>query len=207
LRQRGVFLSEAWRMHPDVCDFVSAPFYEARLTSHTSCGLQGTGAGTGLRWLRAEHRGCSTSSPEEARLVAETVRVLIGETWTDASGATRPLTADDFMVVAPYNDQVTLLRATLDDDPVTAGVRVGTVDKFQGQEAPVVLFTMTASTPEDIPRGLGFLFSKNRLNVAISRARALAYIVCTEELLDTSAKTVGEMGLASALCAASEAAP
>ena len=105
-------------------------------------------------------------------MVADEVGRLTGQTWTDADGATRPLAADDFMVVAPYNDQVALLRRELDADETTAGVRVGTVDKFQGQEAPVVFFTMTASTASDVPRGIDFLFSKNRLNVAISRARS-----------------------------------
>ena len=94
----------------------------------------------------------------------------------DVHGAEHLLGVDDFMVVAPYNDQVGLLRGVLDASTVTAGVRVGTVDKFQGQEAPVVFFSMTASTAADIPRGIDFLFSKNRFNVAISRARALAYV-------------------------------
>ena len=187
-------------MHPDVCDFVSEQFYEARLTSHTSCGLQGTGAGTGLRWLRAEHRGCSTSSPEEARLVAETVRVLIGETWTDASGATRPLTANDFMVVAPYNDQVTFLRETLDDDPATAGVRVGTVDKFQGQQAHVVVYSMgrLAVTAGDVP----FLYEVNRVNVALSRARLMAIVVSDPKAVLPPVNSPEQLMMASRFAAA-----
>jgi uncharacterized protein len=105
------------------------------------------------------------------------------------------------MVVAPYNDQVNLLRATLDANQVTAGVRVGTVDKFQGQEAPVVFFSMTTSSGDDMPRGPEFLFSRNRLNVAISRARILAYLVCTDELLNSRARDIEEMRLISTLCA------
>ena len=104
------------------------------------------------------------------------------------------------MVVAPYNDQVRLLRAYLDADRVTRGVRVGTVDKFQGQEASVVFFTMTTSNAADVPHGSGFLFSQNRLNVAVSRARCLAYLVCTEELLNSRASTIEEMRLISTLC-------
>ncbi len=109
---------------------------------------------------------------------------------------------DDFMVVAPYNDQVRLMRRMFDNDPVLAGIKVGTVDKFQGQQAPVVFFTMTTSTAEDMPRGPGFLFSRNRLNVALSRAKCLAYVVCTDELLNSRAKSVDEMKLISTLCSA-----
>jgi predicted RecB family nuclease len=197
---RGVFLAETWRMHPDVCEFISDQIYEGRLTSHPSCALQNTGAGTGLRWLEAYHAKCSTESQVEASIVVDEIARLIGQPWTDATGVTTRLTTNDFMVVAPYNDQVAMLGRQLDDDPRTAGVRVGTVDKFQGQEAPVVFFTMTASTASDIPRGVDFLFSKNRLNVAISRARALAFLVCTEELLNSRARTVGDMELIAALC-------
>jgi len=198
---RGVFLSETWRMHPDVCDFISTQIYEGRLTSHPSCKEQHTGSGTGLRWLPAVHTECSTESECEAQLIVDESSRLIGQSWTNAKGQTRPLAAGDIMVVAPYNDQVALVRERLAASPLTEAVRVGTVDKFQGQEAPVVFFTMTASSSADIPRGIDFLFSKNRLNVAISRARALAYIVCTEELLDCRARTVDEMELIATLCA------
>jgi len=104
------------------------------------------------------------------------------------------------MVVAPYNDQVGLLRETLEADPRTAGVPVGTVDKFQGREAAVVFFTMTTSSSGDMPRTSEFLFSRNRLNVAISRARCLAYLICTEELLNSRARSIEEMRLISTLC-------
>jgi len=116
-------------------------------------------------------------------------------------GEAQPLEVGDFMVVAPYNDQVNLLRRRFDADRRLAGVPVGTVDKFQGREAPVVFFTMTTSTGKDISRGPEFLFSRNRLNVAVSRARCLAYLVCTEELLNTRARTIEEMRLISALSA------
>ena len=105
------------------------------------------------------------------------------------------------MVVAPYNDQRRCIEAALRANPATRGVEVGTVDKFQGREAAVVLFSMTTSSSEFMPRTADFLFSKNRLNVAISRARCLAYLICTNELLDTRAKNVEEMELISALCA------
>lgn len=199
--ERGVFLAETRRMHPDVCSFISDEIYEGRLTSHASCAGQTTALGTGLRWLRAEHVGRSTDSPEEAELVHDEISRLIGTPWTDQHGHTAALTVRDVLVVAPYNDQVDLVRALLDDDPVTRGVSVGTVDKFQGREAAVVFFTMTTSTAADMSRSGDFLFSRNRFNVAVSRARCLAYVVCTEELLNSRGRDVEEMRLLSTICA------
>lgn len=197
--ERGVFVHETRRMHPDVCRFISERIYEGRLVSHPSCAVQSTEFGTGLRWLPAEHTGRSTESPEEAEIVAAEISKMLGTNWVDQHGTSSPLGVMDVMVVAPYNDQVNLLRAHLDADPATRGVRVGTVDKFQGREAPVVFFTMTTSDAEHMPRGPEFLFSQNRLNVAISRARCLAYLVCTTELLNSRARTIDEMRLIATL--------
>ncbi len=197
---RGVLLETTWRMHPDVCEFISEVMYGGKLHSHPSCVGQSAVGQTGLRWLRAEHTGRSTESAEEAAIVVAKVLELLGRPWTDQHGTTRPLTVSDFMVVAPYNDQRRCITEALRADPTTRGVEVGTVDKFQGQEAAVVLFSMTTSSSEFMPRTADFLFSKNRLNVAISRARCLAYLVCTDELLDTRARDVDEMALISALC-------
>ena len=202
---RGVLLDVTWRMHPRVCKFISDTSYEGKLTSHESCAGQSTAAGVGLRWIRADHAGRSTESPEEAELVAKTIGDLMGKDWTDQKGVTRPLTADDFIVVTPYNDQRRLIESVLAADRSMAGVKasaveVGTVDKFQGREAAVVVFSMATSSKDFMPRTSDFLFSKNRLNVAISRARCLAYLICTDELLDTRARTVEEMALISALC-------
>ena len=198
---RGVLLDVTYRMHPDVCGFISDVMYEGRLTSDTSCSLQTTAAaGTGLRWIQAEHAQRSTESPEEAAIVATTIRGLLGTDWTDQYGVTRPLTTRDFIVVTPYNDQRRLITALLQPDEATKGIEVGTVDKFQGRQAAVVLFSMTTSSAEFMPRDAGFLFSKNRLNVAISRARCLAYLICTDELLDTRARDVTQMTLIAALC-------
>ena len=197
---QGVFLSESRRMHPDVCRFISQQIYEGRLTSHASCAQQTTVAGTGLRWLRAEHVGCATESPEEAHIVIAKIRELLGSPWVNQHGESRELAGADFMVVAPYNDQVRLLRRALDEAGLGA-VQVGTVDKFQGREAAVVFFTMTTSSHEDMPRGPEFLFSRNRLNVAVSRARCLAYLVCTDTLLNARARTIDEMRLIGTLCA------
>jgi uncharacterized protein len=198
---QGVFLAETWRLHPDVCRFISQQIYEGRLTSHESCVQQSTEFGTGLRWLEAHHRRRSTDSPEEAELVAAQIYEMVGTKWVDQQGDVHALSARDFMVVAPYNDQVNLLRARFQQEPKLFGVQVGTVDKFQGREAPVVFFTMTTSSAEDMPRGPEFLFSRNRLNVAVSRARCLAYLVCTEELLNSRASDLDDMRLISTLSA------
>lgn len=196
---RGVFLSQSWRMHPDICRFISDEIYQGRLTSHPSCDRQSTVEGTGLRWLRAHHSGNSTSSIEEADLIAAEITRLMGTPWTDRHGVQRALTPADFMVVAPFNDQRTTIRERLQEDSGIADVPVGTVDKFQGQEAAVVFFSMATSSAEFMTRGPEFLFSRNRFNVAISRARCLAYLVCTNELLDTRARDVDDMRLISTL--------
>jgi uncharacterized protein len=198
---QGIFISITRRMHPDVCRFISNQIYEGRLSSHESCAQQSTQFGTGLRWLQTRHVQRSTESPEEAAIVIAQVKEMIGTEWVNQRGERAALRAEDFMVVAPYNDQVDLLRAAFDATGTLRGVEVGTVDKFQGREAPVVFFTMTTSSAEDMPRGPEFLFSRNRLNVAISRARCLAYLVCTEELLNSRARTIDEMRLIGTLSA------
>ncbi len=197
---RGVLLDTTWRMHPDVCGFISDVIYDGKLTSHASCDRQTTAEGTGLRWIQSEHNGRSTESPEEAEIVAATLERLIGTDWTDQKGVVRTITANDVIVVTPYNDQRRLIGRTLAANAVTIGVEVGTVDKFQGREAAVVVFSMATSSAEFMPRQTDFLFSKNRLNVAVSRARCLAYLICTDQLLDTRATDVVEMELIAALC-------
>jgi len=204
--ESGVFLSETWRMHPDVCSFISDEIYEGRLTSHPSCAVQATAFGTGLRWIQAHHSDRVTESEEEAELVHAEILRLLGTSWTDQHGVSAPLTVNDLLVVAPYNDQVHLLRSWLDADERTRGIAVGTVDKFQGRQAAVVFFTMATSTAADMVRSADFLFSRNRFNVAVSRARCLAYLVCTEELLNSRGRDVDEMRLISTLCAFAERA-
>ena len=169
--ERGVFLARTRRMHPDICRFISEQIYDRRLGWHPSCATQSTSHGTGLRWIRAVHTASTTSSLVEAGLVHGQIVKLLGSAWVDTAGQDRVLEPGAIMVVAPYNDQVNLVRRVLERDGRTCAVRVGTVDKFQGQEAAVVFFTMTTSTAADMPRSPAFLFSKNRLNVAISRAR------------------------------------
>jgi uncharacterized protein len=195
---RGVFIEETRRMHPDICRFISSQIYEDRLHSHVSCAQQVVGGhGSGLRWMEARHQGNVTEATEEAEMIAAKILELLGAPWTDQHGNTRPLTTDDFMVVAPYNKQKDEIRRVLAQDPRTAGVAklVGTVDKFQGREAPIVFFSMTTSDGGEISRGADFLFSRSRLNVAVSRARSLAYLVCTDALLGTKASTIEGMRL------------
>jgi uncharacterized protein len=202
---RGFFLTESWRMHPGVCAFVSERSYDVRLRSREACALRkltapaGQLSGAGLRALPVEHEGRSQSSVEEARAIAAACRLLLdGATVTDDEDATRPLRASDVMVVAPYNMAVRCIRENLCDD--LTGVKVGTVDKFQGQEAAVVFFAMTCSSGEDVPRGLDFLFDRNRFNVAVSRAQCLAVLVHSPRLLDADCRTLEAMELVDGAC-------
>jgi len=198
--ERGRFLVTTWRMHPDVCRYISEVAYENRLESAPECSRQEVGgggelSGTGLRYRPVVHVGNRTSSVEEAAQVMEAFNDLLGRPWTDRTGMQRELTIEDILVVAPYNAHVSLLTNRL-----PSGARVGTVDKFQGQEAPVVIYSMATSTPAEAPRGIDFLYSLHRLNVAISRAEGLAVFVCSPALLDVKAHTPGQMRLANALC-------
>jgi predicted RecB family nuclease len=204
--ERGVFLGTTRRMHPTITRFLSEQIYDSRLTAHPDCALRTLDDEAGIRWLKVEHTGCTVESEVEAEAVRDLIESLVGRTLVDADGTSRPLEAQDVMVVAPFNRQVRRLRRTLNASTRTAGTRVGTVDKFQGQEKPVVIFSMTSSSGEDLTRGIDFLFSRNRLNVAVSRAQTLAYVVCTDALLDTRAKDVGTMQLIGTLCALVEAA-
>ncbi|WP_156689785.1 TM0106 family RecB-like putative nuclease [Mycobacterium sp. Marseille-P9652] len=181
--ERGYFLDRSYRMHPAVCAAVSALSYEGRLWSD-DCTAARVLAGhpPGLHVLSLAHQGNSTESREEAQAIADEVKRLIGAPWADEHG-TRPLTPDDVLVLAPYNAQVALVRHVLGAAGLD-GVRVGTVDKFQGAQAPVVFISMTASSIDDVPRGISFLLNRNRLNVAVSRAQYAAIIVCSQSLTE-----------------------
>ena len=182
---RGLFLESTFRLHPDVCGYISEEFYEGRLRPDPVCATRTTPLGTGLRFLPVEHAGRRQEAAEEVDAIeAELERLR-------AAG----VATADVMDVAPYNAQVNMLRERLPAD-----VLVGTVDKFQGQEAPVVLYSLASSSGEDIPRGLEFLLSRNRLNVAISRAQCLAYLVASPRLLEVDCRTIPQMRLANALC-------
>jgi predicted RecB family nuclease len=201
---RGVFLEETRRMHPDVCRFVSEAIYEGRLRWEPSCERQAVEAagplsGTGVRSIPVAHEGNTRESPAEAAAVAEAIESLAGADFTNREGKTSELQPSQIMVVTPYNAQVRCLRECLDDCGLQA-VNVGTVDKFQGQEAAVVFFSMATSSGTDIPRGVEFLYSRNRLNVAVSRAQCLAVLVASPELMSIKCRTVEQMRLVNALC-------
>ena len=173
----GYFLDRSYRMHPSVCAAVSRLSYDGRLQSlgtvTTARSLDGQLPG--VRVLSVEHDGNSTDSPEEADAIVNEIRGLLGTAWTDEKGI-EPLAQQHVLVVTPYNAQVVTLRRRLDSAGLT-DVEVGTVDKFQGRQAPVVFVSMTASSADDVPRGIAFLLNRNRLNVAVSRAKYLAVIV------------------------------
>src|SRR5215213_8422332 len=197
---RGLFLERTWRLRPELCSFVSDAFYDGRLRAEEATGRRSLDVGDGLRFVGVRHSGNRQRSAEEAAWIAAEVERLLGSPFTDGA-RTRALGVEDMLVVAPYNMQVRALRAA-----VPAGVRVGTVDKFQGQEAPVVFFSLTSSSGDEVPRGLEFLFSRNRFNVAISRAQCLAYVVASPALLVADAKTPEQMRLVNTVCRFAEAA-
>jgi uncharacterized protein len=209
---RGLFLRNSFRMHERICAFVSKLAYDGRLEADPRCALRridaGAISGAGLRYLPVPHEGNVQSSVEEAKAIARAVGDLLDAgTVTDERGASAPLKEHHILVVTPYNAQVRRIRSVLAAHGF-AHVRVGTVDKFQGQEAPVVFFSMASSRGDEVPRGIDFLFDRRRLNVAISRAQAVAVLVCSPALLETQANSVPQLSTIGALCRfAQEAAP
>ncbi len=199
--EAGLFLDETWRLHPRICAFTSELFYEGRLRSRAGLERQAINgdtpfAGSGLFYVPVDHEGNQNSSPEEVAAIAAIAESLLSPdvTWTDSHGTARRLHASDILVVAPYNAQVAALSARL------PALRVGTVDKFQGQEAPVVIYSMASSSAIDAPRGMGFLFNPNRLNVATSRAQCVCILVAARRLLEPECSTPEQMRWANGLC-------
>lgn len=203
--EKGLFLGESRRMHPEVCKFISESIYEGRLNSHIECQNQKVAIGdsfpsliskeNGIIFLGIEHDGNVQQSNEEAEKIVEVYEELLGKAFTESDGSVKPLALDDFLFITPYNAQVRTLKAIL---PV--GARVGSVDKFQGQEAAVCILSLCSSYEEYGSRGLKFILDKNRLNVAISRARCLAIVVADPRITRTSAHSLSEMALVNLLC-------
>jgi hypothetical protein len=202
--EQGIFLAESRRMHPDLCGWVSRAIYEGQLTWHHSCSVQSlvlSGAAhpalspSGLRFRAVSHTGRSQRSDEEVTEIAAIWHDLMRHRWRDSGGVERPVLPEDVLVVAPWNLQVNALAQAL-----PSSARVGTVDRFQGQEAAVVLVSMATSAAEDIPRGIDFLFSRERLNVAVSRARCLAVVAASPALLQVPCLTIGQLKLVNTLC-------
>jgi uncharacterized protein len=197
----GLFLATTWRLHPDLCRYTSETFYDSRLEPEPHLAQQvitaaGPAGGTGPRWIPVAHRGNDNESAEEALVIAELATSLIeaGATWIGPKGTEHRVGWDEIVIVAPYNAQVGAIQRLL------PSARVGTVDKFQGQEAPISIYSMAASSGEEAPRGMDFLYSRNRLNVATSRARCVAILVTSPDLPRVGARTVEQMRLANALC-------
>jgi predicted RecB family nuclease len=203
----GLFLETTWRLHPDICRFTSEAFYDGKLTSEAHLAGQVVRSappldGTGLRLVDALHAGNDSVAEAEADIVAALAKSLVDSqaTWIDQDGQLKLITWDELLIVAPYNAQVGALQRRLPT------ARIGTVDKFQGQEAPISIYSMTSSSAEDAPRGMSFLYSRNRLNVATSRARCIAVVVASPELFRVRARSVSDMRLANALCRFAELA-
>jgi predicted RecB family nuclease len=198
----GLFMPKTKRLHPKVCEFTSEVFYESKLHS-ISFTANRTLSGhrlfdkAGLYFIPVPHQGNCNYSPEEVDVIARIVDSLLEPKveWFYGVGNKAPLKRDgDILIVAPYNAQVADLRERL------PGVKIGTVDKFQGQEAPVVIYSLTTSSPEDAPRGMEFLYSLNRFNVATSRAMSNVIVVGSPRLFEPECKTPRQMQLANALC-------
>lgn len=202
--EKGIFLPTTWRMHADICRFISEAVYDGRLMPQPSNQKQSLILSpdchpdlrpTGIRFIKAEHDGCSQKSEVEGEIVKALYLSLLKQKYRDNKGIVRPIANDNVLIVAPYNIQVNYLKSIL-----PAGARVGTVDKFQGQEAEVVIISMTTSNREYLPRYMEFLYSKNRLNVAVSRARCLALLVASPDLMAIKCSTIEQMQLVNTLC-------
>jgi predicted RecB family nuclease len=197
---KGLFLGVTRRLHPHIAKFTSEIFYEEKLTSLPGLENQVVSGGTpfdgaGLFYRPVVHSGRQNSSIEEVSAIKNIVDNLVSTAnWTDATNITRKLTKTDILVVAPYNAQVGLLIEAL------PGIAVGTVDKFQGKEAPVVIYSMTSSSVHDAPRGMTFLFNPNRLNVATSRAKSVCILIASPLLFEADCNTIEQMRWANALC-------
>ena len=200
---RGIFLNQTRRLHPSICQFISEAFYEGRLDADPENAkrhlifespIEGISP-LGIHFLPVRHTGCSQKSEEEGRTINEYFQKLLGQKFVDKDGSVRTMTTDDILVVSPYNVQVNHLKSIL-----PAGARVGTVDKFQGQEAPVVLVSMATSDAECLPSDIDFLFSANRLNVALSRAQCLAIVTANPKLLETTCRTIPQLRLVNKFC-------
>jgi uncharacterized protein len=198
---KGLFLEKTWRLHPRLCAFTSEVFYEGRL--HPCDGLERQRieghpwlGQSGLWFVPVSHEGNQNTSLEEVECIAGLVESLMQPSvkWIDDKERSRPLQWGDVLIVSPYNAQVSDLSKSLPK------ASVGTVDKFQGQQAPIVIYSMATSSPEDAPRGMEFLYSLNRLNVATSRAQAMVIVVGSPRLLEPECRSPSQMRLANALC-------
>lgn len=203
---KGLFLHETWRLHPEIARFTSEVYYEGKVRSRPGLEHQailqasrGNGRfdGSGLRYVPASHSGNSARAMEEVQAITAIVAELLDAAqWQDSSRAIRSMTADDLLIVAPYNVQVSALAEAMP----TLRDRIGTVDRFQGQEAPVVIYSMTSSSPEEAPRGMEFLYNPHRFNVATSRAKAMCILVGNPALFEPECRAPRQMKMANGFC-------
>ena len=200
----GVFLNTTRRLHPDICNFISKAVYEGRLQADQSTATRSIACpndpgrisrSSGIIFVPVLHEGNAQCSDEEVEVIWQITHDLIGRKWRDADGTTRRLAMSDILFVAPYNMQVRRLQKRLG-----SAARVGSVDKFQGLEAPVVIVSMCASEIEDCPRGAEFLLNRNRINVAISRAQCLAIVVGSPRIMTSRCQTIEQMELVNLYC-------
>lgn len=205
----GLFLGESRRMHPSVCRFISESIYEGRLNAFGDCARQKIAVPananglitieSGIVFSGIEHDGDIQQSDEEVQRVCAIFQELLGREYTDKDNKTRALALNDFLFIAPYNAQVRSLQAAL-----PANARVGSVDKFQGQEAPVCILSLCSSYGEYGSRGLGFILDRNRVNVAISRAQCLAVVVADPRIAATAPGSLDEMTIINLFCKLSD---
>jgi uncharacterized protein len=200
-KEQGVFLKETWRMHPSICTFDSELFYENKLNARPSLENQAiigntAFAGSGLFYVNVNHNGNTNSSEEEVDIIEKIVNQLTkGDIeWNDSKNKKSILTKKDIKIISPYNSQVRKLAERIDN------VAIGTVDKFQGQEAPIIIYSVATSSPEDAPRGMDFLYSPNRFNVAVSRAKGIFIMVSNESIFEPDCKSPAQIKLANPYC-------
>nr|WP_319511404.1 TM0106 family RecB-like putative nuclease [uncultured Draconibacterium sp.] len=198
---RGIFLETTWRLNPNIADYTSKLFYEGRLNARDGLEkqiIEGNSAfnGGGLYLVPVIHEGNQSQSIQEVEKIVEIVKDILSSrlTWTDRENNSFPIGTDDIKIIAPYNAQVSLLKQKIPE------IAIGTVDKFQGQEAPIVIYSMTSSSPQDAPRGMSFLYSPNRLNVATSRAKCISILVASPLLFEAECNTIEQMKWANGLC-------
>ena len=198
--ENGIFLAETRRLHPQICSFISDKFYQGKLKPHKctttrkllSKSEEKVTDLSGIHLEQLDHQNCSQKSLPESEHILNLIKSISSSCLIEIDGVTREIEDTDFIIIAPFNAQVKLLKSKLDKT-----IRVGTVDKFQGQEAAIALISMTSSSGLDAPKGLDFLLNRNRLNVAISRAQIACFVVCAKGLFDSKCNTVEQMSLLS----------
>ena len=190
----GIFLTRTYRMHPNINVFISENFYENKLLTDISAESRKVNYpknffinNDGIHTILMDHTDCSQTSEAEFKKIDEIIKKLLGQKFIDSDKTERPLTISDFLIISPYNAQVNFLLERLPD-----GTRCGTIDRFQGQEAPITIISMTSSDVENLPRDKSFFFNRNRLNVAVSRAQCSSIVLLNPQLLEAPPKTLEE---------------